>query len=101
VDAFDKGFASENDAIERLVSLLQVPPAALRRFRPKLITKASVYDGVFWHSARIGWFVKDAMGKYYASEVECARSAKLKRKLFVQPLVEDRHVSNTQGSNAV
>lgn len=101
MDAFDKGFASEIDAVERLVSLLQVPLAALRRFKPKLITKASVYDRVFWHSGRLGWFVKDAMGKYYASEVECARSAQLKRKPVVQSLVEDRHVSNTQCPNTV
>jgi hypothetical protein len=101
VDASDEGHASEIDAVVRLASMLQVPSAALRRFKPKLITKVSVYDGVFWHCTRIGWFAKNAMGKYYASEVECARSAKLKRKPFVQPLVEDRHVSNTHCSNAM
>jgi hypothetical protein len=76
------GFKSEALAVKNLAAILKVPVNALAKKGATKVSKTSKFEGVFWHSARLGWLskTKTSQSKLFLTDELCARDSKAKKR---------------------
>ena len=94
---FTKGFARARDAAEFAADQLQLPLAALRKNKARVVRKTSKYDkGVSWHCQKLGWAAQKD-GKTLGIYIREEQAAKAVGAKLLQPQVKVKTGSNYRG----